>query len=174
MQLSRTFCGTSVLAGMLAVMFSGPVASAAETVLATSQVADVSLGKNGLLQGQVVTVQGSPAAGVPLVVLSNGAQVAKTVTGPKGRFTIAGMRAGLHQVLVAGQPSNVRLWSADSAPPVAQTRMLLVANSEHVVRGNYSYSGLGVGGNWRKLAAIALGGALAYGIYEYAEDDSGS
>ncbi|MDH3717434.1 MAG: carboxypeptidase-like regulatory domain-containing protein [Planctomycetota bacterium] len=172
MEFSRTFRSAIALSAILAVMVNGPFASAAQTVAAASQVADVSLAGGGVLQGQIVTAQGAPATGVSVVVQHSGADVAQTVTDQKGVFKIAGLRGGVHQVLAAGQQSSVRLWSANSAPPVAQPAMLLVANSDDVVRGNHS--GLGPGGGWGTVGAIVLVGALAYGIYEIADDDSGS
>jgi hypothetical protein len=172
MKFSRTFRGAVALSAILAVMVNGPFASAAQTVAAASQVADVSLAKGGVLKGQIVTAQGAPATGVPVVVEHSGAKIAQTVTDGNGVFQIAGLRGGVHQVLAVGQHSSVRLWSANSAPPVAQPAMLLVANSDDVVRGNHS--GLGMGGGWGTVGAIVLIAGIAYAIYEIADDDSGS
>lgn len=172
MKFTRTFRGAIALLAILAVMVNGPIATAAQTVSAAPRVADVALAEGGVLQGQIVTAQGAPANGVPVVVQHSGTDVAQTVTDQKGIFKIAGLRGGVHQVLAAGQQSSVRLWSAHSAPPVAQPAMLLVANSDDVVRGNHS--GLGPGGGWGTVGAIVLIAGIAYAIYEIADDDSGS
>ncbi len=104
------------------------------------------------------------------MIWHGGAEIAKTTTDPQGRFQISQLRGGIHQLLAAGVQKNVRLWTAHSAPPVAQGSLLLVANRDDVVRGNFH--GLGAGHCWQTLGAVSLIGLLAWGIYEIADQDS--
>ncbi|MGB6043481.1 MAG: carboxypeptidase-like regulatory domain-containing protein [Pirellulales bacterium] len=184
MKFTRILRGATALVAVLGVMVNGPIATAAQGVAAKPLTSDVSLASGGVLKGQVLTSQGTPASDMTIAVRHSGAVVATAKTSKNGNFTIAGLRGGVHQVVAAGHQSNVRLWSSDTAPPAAKQGMLLVADGEGVVRGSSCYcgdpvcggacSGLGGGGVWGTVGAVAIVGALAYAIYEIADDDSGS
>ena len=87
----------------------------------TPAILDVALSDGGALQGKVVDLQGSGVAGVPVSVKIQDRNVATATTAADGTFRIQGLRGGVYQV-AAGQGQAVyRLWSAGTAPPVAQT-----------------------------------------------------
>jgi hypothetical protein len=105
---------------------------------AVPEVQDVALARGGLLQGQVVDAKGTAMKAIPVSVWFNNQQVAKTVSDDSGRFTVTGLRGGVHQV-TAGQGAGVyRLWTVDAAPPSA-TSGAVVVPGEAVVRGQNGY-----------------------------------
>jgi len=97
-----------------------PAAFAVEPAPAPA-VVDVALSDGGMLHGQVLNLQGAGVAGVPVVVKTQDRDVAAATTAADGTFNIQGLKGGMYQV-AAGQGQGVyRLWSAGTAPPVAQT-----------------------------------------------------
>lgn len=98
------------------------------------KVADVSLAKEGLLVGRVLTSTGTAQAGSDVVLRYNGRTVARTRTDAQGRYAIKGVRGGIHEVLTPKGRQVVRLWSPQTAPPIARPEAVLV-NSGQVVRG---------------------------------------
>ena len=84
-------------------------------------VVDVALSDGGMLHGQVLDLQGTGVAGVPVVVRTQEQNVAAATTAQDGSFNVQGLKGGVYQV-AAGQGQGVyRLWSAGTAPPIAQT-----------------------------------------------------
>lgn len=125
------------------------------------QINDVALANGGMLIGQVVDQQGLGKAGVQVVVLQQGRQPVHALTDRAGNFRIVGLSGGTAQVVTEGGQGVYRLWTANAAPPVAQSRAMLIANGQ-VVRGQ-GYcdpcSGGGIG-QWI-LPALAAGGIIA-------------
>jgi hypothetical protein len=64
----------------------------------------VELGPNGELNGQVITVGAGnrSLAGTTVVILKDGQAVARDVTTADGRFSMQGVRAGVHGLVAAG------------------------------------------------------------------------
>ena len=145
-------------------MAIGPVTqSSAAAPVATAQITDVALGQGGLLKGQVVSSTGAPQADAQVRFIQNGKQVAVTITDSEGYFAVKGLSGGVYQVATGENVMIYRVWAANTAPPIAQHDILLVAG-ENVVRGQggilYGLSnpwviGAGV------AAAIAIPVALA-------------
>lgn len=111
-------------------------------------VTDVALAQGGVLQGQVVSPQtGKPMANVPVTLRSQDKVVATTMTATDGRFTVQGVRGGVHQV-VAGEGHGIyRLWTPGTAPPSAQvnavvyTETVAVAQSSPNIPVTYTAAG---------------------------------
>ena len=97
-------------------------------------VRDVALHAGGVLAGQVVDVQGAAVAGAVVTISKVGKQIARVEADAHGRFRVDGLKGGVHQVVAAGQVGIYRLWAPNTAPPVAQSGIMLVKNTE-VVRG---------------------------------------
>lgn len=135
-----------------------PQAVLAAPTAPKAQITDVALANGGMLIGQVVDPQGIGKAGVQVVVLQQGRQPIGTVTDRAGNFQVAGLTGGAAQVVTEGGQGVYRLWTANAAPPVAQSRALLVANGQ-IVRGQACYGQGGVG-QWI-LPALAAGGIIA-------------
>ena len=112
--------------------------------VAYTEVRDVALQPGGILQGQVVDVQGKPSAGAPIRVLKLTAPqtlVASGSTDREGRFQIAALKGGIYS-LQTGQTTVIcRLWAPGTEPPAAVPSVLLVSDGT-VVRGNLGLDGV--------------------------------
>lgn len=133
-------------------------------------VRDVALGNNGSFAGQVVDAQGTAIAGAEVVVVQNDQQVAATRTDGSGSFAINGLRSGVHQVASGSSVSVVRFWAPNTAPPSANSRVMLVADPT-VARGNGGVVGF-LTNPWVLAGAVAA--AIAIPIALNNDDDSGS
>lgn len=100
----------------------------------SAAVRDVALRDGNALTGQVLDAAGAPVAGTAVAVVDQSRTVATAVTGDDGRFTITGVKAGVHQVATAKGVTVCRLWAPGTAPPAAQPDALVV-NGDTVVRG---------------------------------------
>jgi hypothetical protein len=105
---------------------------------AAPQVLDVALGGGGLLQGTVVDSQGAAMKAVPVSVWFDNQQVVSTMSDENGRFSVSGLRGGVHQVVAAQGASVYRLWTAEAAPPSAKPGAVIVPG-ETVIRGQNGY-----------------------------------
>lgn len=124
----------------------------------TAAVSDIALQDNGLLQGQVLDMQGAPVKGVPVAVVQQDKLIAAAKTDTNGRFAIAGLSGGVFQVVTAKGGAAYRLWAPNTAPPAAQAGALIV-NGDTVVRGGMNGGVLGFLSNpW------VLGGIVATAI----------
>jgi hypothetical protein len=136
----------------------------------TPAVVDVALGDGGMLHGQVVDLQGSAVAGVPVSVKAQNRDVAATTTGADGSFNIQGLRGGVYQVATVQGHGVYRLWTAGTAPPAAQTAAVIYTQSgNHVVDSNvvvYTQNGEGEGGTLKMLLTnpIVIAGVVATAI----------
>jgi hypothetical protein len=132
-------------------------AQAEKTAQPVPEVLDVALARGGLLQGQVVDAQGAAMKAVAVSVSFNNQQVAKTVSDDSGRFTISGLRGGVHQVS-AGQGAGVyRLWTPEAAPPSAKPGTVVIPG-EAVVRGQNGHPVKGI------LQSPVLWGGIMYTV----------
>lgn len=107
-------------------------------------VTDISLTASGDLLGAIVDDAGRPLANAPIQVLHKTTVVAKAKTDAAGRYSVQGLRSGLHIVQTVNQSQACRFWNAGSAPPSAK-RGLVMASSNTVLRGQYCDDGCGQG-----------------------------
>jgi hypothetical protein len=131
---------TNVMLACLAVLPACCLAAEPAQPAASSApiVQDVALARGGLLQGQVVDSQGLAMKAVPVSVWYENNQVATTVSDEQGRFSVGGLRGGVHQVS-AGQGAGVyRLWTAEAAPPTAANGTVVVPG-QAIIRGQNGY-----------------------------------
>ena len=98
-----------------------------------AKVRDIALSQGNVLTGQVVDSLGNRLANLPVTVQRNG-QAMQLVTDAAGRFRATGLPGGVYTVSAAGNRSVCRVWSNQTAPPVASKGLLLVGN-DAVVRG---------------------------------------
>jgi hypothetical protein len=130
-----------------------------EIALAASEptppaVVDIAMADGGVLQGQVVDLQGGNTTGIPVAVRAQNQEIIRTTTAKDGRFTIQGLRGGVYQV-AAGEGQGVyRLWTANAAPPSAQRNAIV-----------FTQNGGGGGGLKMLLAnPIVIAGVVATAI----------
>ena len=97
---------------------------------------EIVLAKSGTAVGQILDNRGAPQAGQSVTVYHNSAPIVKTVSDRNGRFAVASLRPGVHEVAVGDSRRVVRFWPEDSAPPSAVRRIVVVSGS--VVRSQDS------------------------------------
>ena len=134
-----------------------PVQAMAETQAPVGKTApavtDVALTAGGTLNGAVVSPEGRPQPGTKVQVLHKGRVVAAAKTAEDGRYSIKGLRNGVHTVKVDQVSSTYRFWAENTAPPTARKGAVIVPSSE-ISRGQ-------LGGNGGLLALGAFGAVTA-------------
>jgi len=122
-------------------------------------IADVVLRDGGVLLGQVVHSDGTPAAGVPVSLRSGNEQLVPNVTNERGYFAFSGLRTGTYQVVTPAGVGTYQAWNAQIAPPSAQPGALIVLAGD-TVRGQHQP------GPFANLFArpLLLGGLVAAAI----------
>lgn len=129
-----TLCGIAICLVCLSPAFA-IAAAPLDTALTppTPSLVDIKLGDGGLLQGQVSDTSGTPLTGRSVALFHRGIEIARTTTNGQGRFTVGGVRGGMHR-LVSGENSRfVRTWTKEAAPPAAKSDAALVVGP--AVRG---------------------------------------
>ena len=168
-------------------MLLSPMATAAPLPVVAQTVAqaprDVTLHQGGVLIGQMLDAQGAAISGATVTVKTSGKEVARVVTNQTGKFQVAGLKGGVHQVATAGQQDVYRLWAPQTAPPAAQHGLMLVSGTD-IVRGQSCGTAVGCGtgcstggggrvlgggggggiGNWIANHPIITAGAIAGAI----------
>ena len=134
-----SFCKLAAIMAGAGLCLSQLTAQAAETTPAKAVepapvAVDVSLAQGGLLQGQVVDAQGAALKGAPVSIWFENQQIAQTVANENGQFSVGGLRGGVHHVVAGEGYGMFRLWTAQAAPPSAQSAATVVSG-EKVVRG---------------------------------------
>jgi hypothetical protein len=154
-----------------AVNPSAAAAGQATGANATVAVQDVALQAGGVLQGQVLDVQGRPVAAAAVTVMQQGQVVRQAQSDASGRFSVAGLKGGLYQIATAQGGAVYRAWTAEAAPPAA-TNGVLIVNGDSVVRGGMNHSGpLGFLANPWVLGAI-VAAAIAIPLALHDDDDA--
>ncbi len=127
-------------------------------------VIDVALRDGGVLHGQVVNVEGSGVAGMPVSIKAQDRTVAATTTAPNGTFSIPGLKGGVYQVATVQGQGVYRLWSPGTAPPIAQQGAVVYAR-DRAVDGNLVAYTQGGGGLKMLLAnPIVIAGVIATAV----------
>ena len=123
---------------------AGPVRCAEKPETADSmvdsqtRVLDVALLDGGELRGQVMDREGSPAIQTEVSVSRQGQVVKTTRTDAEGKFRVTGLRGGVYVIATADASGVYRLWASNTAPPVAQPDVLIVAGGD-AVRGQSGF-----------------------------------
>ncbi len=98
---------------------------------------DVALTKAGSLNGAVFSPEGKLIDGATVVISQGENVITRTNTNQDGKFSAPEMKPGVYQVSVGERAANIRVWSAQSAPPKAHQQAVLVTGTP-VVRGQYN------------------------------------
>ena len=98
-------------------------------------ISDIALNADDTLAGRLVAADGKPLAG-RMVALMQGMSTLKTVnTDSQGGFQFGAVPAGNLALRSGDYSQHMRVWTADSAPPIAQTQATLVCGP--TVRGQF-------------------------------------
>jgi hypothetical protein len=135
------------------------------------RIADVELAADGTLHGQAVNAQGHALPG-KYVSLDDGRRTTMTSTDAGGNFQFSGLQGGAYRVQVAGQTQFVRAWKHGTAPPSANTALMVVEGNQTIL-GQYCGTPVGcstpVGGGCVRLREalrnpVVMGGIVAAAI----------
>lgn len=138
-------------------------------------VADVAFTQSGDLIGVIVDATGKPMANAPVQILHKTTVVATAKTNVAGRYSVQGLRSGLHIVQTSRTSQPCRFWNANAAPPSAK-RGLVLAGTDNVLRGQYCDDGCGQGcgdgcgescggGGCGLLGGMGMGALLPIGAF---------
>lgn len=137
----------------------------------TPVVVDVALEDGGVLQGLVVSPQGTPKTDTPVALLNGEQELGAAKTDQAGRFAFSGLRGGVYQLATADSNGIVRVWSPRTAPPSAQQGVMLVSG-EGVVRGQaLQRIGGFVSHPWIMAGVIATAVAVPVAIHNANRDE---
>lgn len=109
-------------------------AAPATTPASEPLVVDIALQDGGALTGSVVAKDGTCAAQETVYVLQQGTVVGTCQTHASGDFAMTGLTGGVYEVRWANGVTLCRLWAPQTAPPSANSNLVLTANAL-VVRG---------------------------------------
>ncbi|MEQ9408812.1 MAG: carboxypeptidase-like regulatory domain-containing protein [Fuerstiella sp.] len=157
----HTSLGTWLSAlAVLGMAYPAHAGNTTVTPPARTSVTDVALTAQGDLAGQVIRTDGRPAAGVPVQILHQQQVVAEVQTDSAGRYTVRGLRNGIHLVKSVNSQTVCRFWPAASAPPAARQALLLTAD-DTIVRGQSYYCDDGCGQSCGEGCGTCRGGLFS-------------
>jgi hypothetical protein len=160
-----------MLSSQLAHAGGHPAVEQAQTAVPVpSAVRDVALEGDGELRGQVLDAQGHARPGMPVLVVRQDKEVARTQTDAEGRFVVHGLTGGVYQVATPVGAAVYRAWAPRTAPPAA-TQLAIITPDQTVVRGQFGTSALGWLANPWVLAAI-VAAAIAIPLALDDDDDA--
>ena len=144
LKLAAVWAACAGMMSPVATFGAVPGEDSARTSQSASKVVirDVALTTGGTLAGQVVDTHGRGLAGLPVTIHRQGNAARQTTTDGQGLFSVTNLDGGVYEVIAAQQVSHYRVWTSAAAPPSATAGMLLVANGEAVVRGQYAPQGV--------------------------------
>lgn len=90
---------------------------------------DAKLADDGALYGKVVDAAGVGISDANIILKQNNNTVAQSKSMEGGLFRIAPLNGGIYTAIAGGQPTNLRLWTKNAAPPAVVSEVLLVANN---------------------------------------------
>jgi hypothetical protein len=120
-----------------------PVVASTAPQQKAQRAADVALTSSGLLVGAAYTPDGKHLDGAVVVVTQGEKEIVRTNTDQNGAFAIAQMKSGTYQIGIGEKVAPIRVWTADTAPPKAKQKAILVTGE--IVRGQGEYYDDGYG-----------------------------
>lgn len=138
------------------------------------QIRDIALRSDGILAGIYVTKNGAPVRNGEVQLLQSGKSVITMRSNDNGEFIVRGLRGGLYQVATKEGIGQVRLWTANAAPPSARKGLVLVAGGS-VVRAQDQDVGYTLfdpyAPCWQIVMLTATGTGLGLGINAIVENN---
>ncbi len=166
----RTLLSLTICAGLLWPL--SPANGGSHRAPAANQSArpvDVALTPEGTLRGVVLDSGGAPQPGVLVVLSSSDAVRQQSVTQSEGAYAFPHLKTGVYELATGGNLQQVRLWSAENAPPGATVSLPLRAKSP-VVRGQWGGPGPGAIADMVILGVGAAGLGFGLAAWDKAQD----
>lgn len=93
---------------------------------------DIALGANNSLHGVVRDSDGKLQPKMDVSIWHGPVMVQQARTDSVGRFSFHGLRGSIYQIRTAATTVTCRAWTAATAPPKAQSTILLLSNTDSV------------------------------------------
>jgi len=100
----------------------------------TTEAIDVALGPGHVLQGKLLTPEGTAISGETVEFTRRDQRVIETITGPDGSFSVSNVTAGVYLASFVKNHRLCRVWAPRTSPPSAIREVLFVPEQQ-VVRG---------------------------------------
>lgn len=124
--------GTLIPGGLVQ---AGEVAAKAQAKKPANIVRDLSLTKDGVLQGQVSNAKKAAAGGITVSIRAERKEVRRTKTDEKGRFEVRGLKPGTYYIVAGTGHGLYRVWASNIAPPKALKSARIISDKT-LVRAN--------------------------------------
>ncbi len=122
-------------------MQAAETAAKAQAKKPASIVRDLSLTKDGVLQGQVSDAKKEVAANVAVSIREERKEVHRTKTDDKGRFEVEGLKPGTYYIVAGTGHGLYRVWASDVAPPKALKAARIISDKT-LIRGQNPDGGI--------------------------------
>ena len=122
------------------------------------------------IKGRLVTPRGTPVGNAHVVIQRGSEPVLTVITDSEGCFAILALEPGAYTLTDGTWVQPVRIWAEGTAPPVAKTEMLVVAQ-EPIVAGQVSPLRYWMANPNVMLATAAIAIAVPVLIYRPASED---
>jgi len=99
-----------------------------------TEVNDVALDDRGILHGSFVDQLGLPLPGTQVIARQGKTKTRKAITNGAGAFQLTDLKGGIWSITVGSQSTLHRVWAPGIAPPVAESRLLVIKRAL-VIRG---------------------------------------
>lgn len=166
-----TCCTSMLISPSMLQAADTALQSFAGSAVSQQKISDLALHADGTVYGQVFDVNGNGARGVAVSISHNGRAVAETSTDVQGRFAIANLRPGVHEVTVGQSHSLYSFWAPGTAPPTAPRGISVAVTPDLIVRGQNC-------GFWTRervaMMLIGIGAVIAIGFTNGDDQDEPS
>ena len=122
-------------------MQAGETAVKAQAKKPASIVRDLSLTKDGVLQGQVSDAKKAAAASVTVSIRQERKEVHRTKTDGEGRFEVKDLKPGTYYIVAGTGHGLYRVWASNIAPPKALKAARIISD-ETLIRGQNPDGGI--------------------------------
>ncbi|NQU21082.1 MAG: carboxypeptidase regulatory-like domain-containing protein [Candidatus Nealsonbacteria bacterium] len=129
------------------------------------KITDIQLQEGGLLLGQVVDFNALGVAATTVSLRQMGREIAQTTTDPTGAFAFGKLRGGTYQIVAGRSQGIYRIWAPNTAPPTAQSSVLITPSGPDV-RGQGPL-GYWLGNPWVITGLVAAAVAIPVGIHNH-------
>lgn len=155
----------AALVPLLFPLNAWPADPAPRKAAAIKPNADIALTRDNSFSGRLVDDTGKPVGGMRVAIYSQDQMRAATVSNQTGAFSLITNRGGVYRLHVGNQFRIVRLWHHDTAPPHAESSILLQVGQE-TVRGQRPIESLFVFQPWFLGALIAAAIAIPIAVHD--------
>jgi hypothetical protein len=140
MKLHHFLKSTVAALACVGTLIPGGLVQAGEAAVKTQAkksaniVRDLSLTKDGVLEGQVSNAKKAASSGVVVSIRKERKEVHRTKTDDKGRFVVRDLKPGTYYIVAGTGHGLYRVWASNIAPPKALKAARIISDKT-LVRG---------------------------------------